>query len=73
MLSASVAEEKAVTNHSLLNILYCIQYLSWQGCAFRGHDDGQGTFSSYLSCCQKMIRGLVANYLDNNSNIKSWL
>ena len=30
-------------------------------------------FSSYLNCCQKMIRRLVANYLDNNSNIKSWL
>ena len=44
MLSASVAEEKAVACHALLNILYSLQYLSRQGCAFRGHDDDQGKF-----------------------------
>ena len=59
MLYASVAEEKAVAYHALLNILYCLQYLSQQGCAFRGHDDDQGNFYQLFKLLSKMMTKLV--------------
>lgn len=53
MLSSSLAEEKAVAQHALLKILYSLQFLSRQGCAFRGHDDVEGNFYQLFNLLSK--------------------
>ena len=49
MLSSTVLQERADNQKCLLTILSALQSLAWQGCAFRGHDDGSGNFYQLFS------------------------
>jgi len=64
MLSASLSEEKAVAHHALLKVLYALQFLAWQGCAFRGHDDDQGNFYQLFNLLSKEDKrvGFIEKY-----------
>ena len=57
MLSSTVLQERADNWKCLLMILSALQFVAWQGCAFRGHDDESGNFDQLFSLLSRKIKG----------------